>query len=136
MAFSGLTWLRKFFRVLLVLTLFMNYTNHVFAVTLIVLYLFLPARNFAQAASFDAGSGVQMSSAMSAKVPCNDNPCSGGQGSGCCDTTACNCSIQAPLVQHSWFTYSPVVLVLLQPEPYWSLPQIYIPIYVPPQRFV
>lgn len=117
--------------------MFMNYTKHIFATILIVLYLFLPTQNNVHGANFDAGnSGLQISNDMPVKVPCNDCPCSDEHGSDCCDTTSCNCSCHVPLVQNIRFIYSPVVTALLPLEPYWSLPHVYFPIFVPPQRLV
>jgi len=116
--------------------MFINYTKYLLAATLIILYLFLPVQNYVHAGIIDAGRlGLQISKGITDKVPCKDCP-SDEKSSDCCDTTTCNCSCHAPLVQHAWFAYSPVVMVLLQLEPYWSLPQVYFPIFVPPQRFV
>lgn len=115
---------------------FMNCTKNILAATMIVLYLLLPVQIFAHVTNFDTKiTGLKISKGMVVKSHCNDCPCSHEQDSDCCDTASCNCSYQAPLVQHSWFTYSPVVKILLNPEPHWSLPQVYLPIFVPPQSF-
>jgi len=115
----------------------MSYTKYLLAATLIILYLLLPVQNYVHAGFVDAGRlDLQISKGITVRVPCKECPCSDEKGSDCCDATTCNCSCHTPLVQHALFTYSPVVMVLLQLEPYWSLPQVYFPIFVPPQRFV
>jgi hypothetical protein len=119
--------------------MFISYTKYILVATLMVLYLFLPVQvqSFSHVATLDAEkTGLQMPGGMVVKVHCNSCPCNDEQGSDCCDTTSCCCSCHAPLVQHAWFNYSPVVMVLHQPDPYWSLPQVYLPIFVPPQRLV
>jgi len=119
------------------LTIFMNCTKHILVTILMFLYLFLPVQNNVHGAVFDAEiSGLQISSDMPVKVPCNDCPCSDEHDSDCCDTTSCNCLCHAPLVQSIRFVYFPVVTALLQLEPHWSLPHVYFPIFVPPQSTV
>jgi hypothetical protein len=115
----------------------MNFTftyNYTIATIMIVIYLALPATNIAHGAALDkVMSGVQTLSAMTSSVPCDDCPCSDGHGSDCCDSTFCSCECQAPLGCGLRLNYAPVIAIQNFPEPSWSLPEVYRPIFVPPQ---
>ena len=107
------------------------------AALLVAIYLVLPAANFARAATLEAGLTSMRSPYSSAiTVPCDDSPCTDEQGSGCCGTTFCNCACHAPLSQRLLLNYSPLVVTQSFQEQPWSLPQVYRPIFVPPQNHV
>jgi len=109
--------------------------NYTIATLLIVIYLALPAANLAGAATL----GVDLPSAQdtcstATTAPCGDCPCSDDQTSGCCDKAFCNCACHVPLSRGLRLTYAPMIAVQSFLEPYWSLPQVYRPIFVPPQN--
>lgn len=115
--------------------------NSIVSTLLIVIYLALPATNFAYAATQVEGvSSVQalpqMACSTAATDHCDDCPCSDGQDSGCCDSTFCNCACHAPLGQCIQLVYAPEIAAQSFLDPSWSLPQVYRPIFVPPQNIV
>lgn len=116
----------------------MNFTlayKYVIATVLVVFYLALPTTIFAQAALMEAGLGATQESCCQAPaVPCGDGPCHDGQGSGCCETTSCNCACHAPLASSLRLIYAPVIVTENFCERPWTLPQVYRQIFVPPQN--
>lgn len=111
--------------------------NHTIATILIVMYLALPTTLFAHIASMEVGDdSLQATASSSTIAPCDNCPCSDGQGSECCDSTFCNCACHAPLGQDLRLTYAPVIATQNFREPSWSFPQVYRTIFVPPQNFV
>jgi hypothetical protein len=109
--------------------------NAVIAVFLILMYLGLPAAVTARTISPEAGLAAQQTVAdTSTTSPCDTCPCSDGHDADCCDTTGCSCACHAPLGQGVRLAYAPVVAVQSFPEPFWSLPQVYRTIFVPPQN--
>jgi hypothetical protein len=111
--------------------------NYSIAAVLIVIYLALPATIFAQAVTLEGdSSSAKAAYSSTGAAPCNSCPCSGGQSSDCCDTVFCTCECQAPLGQGLQLTYAPMIASQNFPEPSWSFPQIYHPIFVPPQNLV
>jgi len=113
----------------------MNIVNkYSIASILILIYLLLPVSNFVHAATFEAGGCSVQPSDMADTSPGNDSPCSDDQKTDCCDTTICNCACHAPLIKRFQLSYSPVVLIHRVSEPSWALPQVDLPIFVPPQN--
>lgn len=111
--------------------------NYIVSTLLIVLYLALPATNFAYAATQEEGvSSVLATCSTAATDLCDDSPCSDGQGSGCCDSTSCNCACHAPLGRCIQLVYAPDIAAQSFQEQSWSLPQVFRPIFVPPQNIV
>lgn len=109
--------------------------NYIIATVLIVICLALPTTIFAHAATLEkAASGVQTLSGMAATAPCDDCPCSDGQGSDCCDTCFCSCACHAPLSHGLRLIYAPEIVSQSFREPSWSLPTVYRSIFVPPQN--
>jgi len=101
---------------------------------LIILYLFIPVMGFAHAGVPDAGTTDIRSLCAVAGSPCDHCPCSEEQGSPCCDTDFCSCSFHSPPVQGVQVRYAPVVVIARRTESFWMLPQVYLPIFVPPQN--
>ena len=109
--------------------------NYLITTVLIVIYLAMPATNFARAVTIEAGlPSAQAAGGTTTTAPCDSCPCSDGQGSDCCDTTFCNCACHAPLSQGLQLTYAPMIIDQSFPEPSWVLPQVYRSIFVPPQN--
>jgi hypothetical protein len=109
--------------------------NYIIGTVLIVIYLALPATNFAYATNQEGGvPSAQAVCSVMAAAPCDDCPCSDGHGSDCCDSTFCSCACHAPLGQGIQLVYAPVIDTQSFREPTWSLPQVYRPIFVPPQN--
>jgi hypothetical protein len=109
--------------------------NHIIVAVLIVIYVTMPTTIFANATAIEAGfPSVQAIYSMTAAAPCDDCPCSDERGSSCCDSTFCCCACHAPLSQSFRLAYAPVIAVQSFREPLWSLPQVYRPIFVPPQN--
>ncbi|MDD2308462.1 MAG: hypothetical protein PHH91_02655 [Desulfuromonadaceae bacterium] len=109
--------------------------NYTIAALLIVIYLTLPAVNLAGAATPGVGLfPAEAACSTALMAPCSDCPCSGDESSGCCDKVFCNCACHAPLSRSPRLTYAPVMAIQIFLEPYWSLPQVYRPIFVPPQN--
>jgi len=101
---------------------------------LIILYLFIPVMGLAHVAVADDGAtDIRAVGAVTAS-PCDDCPCSDEQGSRCCDTDFCCCAFHCPPVQGVQLSYAPVVMVARHAESFWMLPQVYLPIFVPPQN--
>lgn len=101
---------------------------------LILLYLFLPVSNFAQAGTSDSVNPVVKFTYVADASPCEDCPCSDNQSQDCCDATSCNCACHAPLTQCFHLSYSPVVLIQKSSEQGCALPQVHLSIFVPPQN--
>jgi hypothetical protein len=108
--------------------------NYTIAALLIVIYLTLPAANLAGAAT--SGVGLSPAETACSTAPCSDCPCSDDESSGCCDKVFCSCACHTPLSRGLRLTYAPVMAIQSFLEPYWSLPQVYRPIFVPPQNHV
>lgn len=109
--------------------------TYIICTLLIMVYLALPATNLAYSATIngdDLSNKVFYSTTTNA--PCDNCPCSDGQGSDCCDTTFCNCSCHAPLGNGLRLKYTPMIATQSIHEKYWSLPQIFFSIFVPPQN--
>ena len=113
------------------LTLSYNYT---IAALLIVIYLALPATIFAHVAALEANLASEATYGTTTAAPCDNCPCSDREDSDCCDTTFCLCECHAPIGQGLSLTYSPMIATQSFKEPSWSLPQIFRPIFVPPQN--
>jgi hypothetical protein len=101
---------------------------------LIVIYLLLPVTNFAHAGAQEPGSPLVKANAMADSSPCGGCPCTDDQSTDCCDVTSCNCACHAPLTQRFHLSYSPVVLIQRTSEQGYVLPQVHLPIFVPPQN--
>lgn len=116
----------------------MNFTlayKYAIATVLVVFYLALPTTIFAKAALIEAGLGAtQESGCQASTVPCGEAPCHDEHGTGCCDTTSCNCACHAPLASYLRIIYAPVVVTEIFHERPWSLPLVYRHIFVPPQN--
>src|SRR5690348_4035156 len=109
----------------------MNIANkYSIASILILIYLLLPATNFAHAGTLQADDCVVQVTGTTDAAPGDDCPCSDGQNTDCCDTTNCNCACHAPLAQHFQLSYSPVVQSYRFSEPHSKLPQVDLPIFV------
>jgi len=104
------------------------------AVLMIFLYLLIPAIGFAHVGAVDAGITEIRSQSAVAGSPCDNCPCSDDQGAHCCDGTFCSCAFQSPPVQGIQVKYAPDVIIARHSEPFWLLPQVYLPIFVPPQN--
>lgn len=111
--------------------------EYMIASLLIVVYLALPASNFAHTATLESGlASAQSPYCTTINAPCDDCPCSDEQGSGCCGKTFCSCACHAPLSQSILLDYAPVISFQSFRDPSWSLPMVYRPIFVPPQNLV
>lgn len=109
----------------------------VFAIVLIVVYLFLPASTLVHAATFEPDSAAfQVNYSQATADPCDRCPCSDEQGQHCCDTFFCNCECHAPLGRGMQVIYAPSIAAYSFREPSWSLPQVFLAIFVPPQNVV
>ena len=113
----------------------MNLTFRQIAVLLILVYLFLPVAGFAHVAApkvtameLRSTGGVELGS------PCDHCPYSNEHESDCCDTTACSCAFHTPPSQNHRIRYAPVVGLIRLTESFRALPQVFLPIYVPPQN--
>jgi hypothetical protein len=109
--------------------------NYIIAALFVVIYLAMPTTNFVGAATtLDLGLSSEATCTTTTTAPCNDCPCSDGQGSDCCDANFNTCACHAPLGQGLRFSYAPVVASQNFLELSWSLPQVYRTIFVPPQN--
>lgn len=102
------------------------------ATVLILISLALPATTLAYGVAADEGGPVLMETAGSA--PSDDSPCSDEQDSDCCDVSFCNCECHAPIGRGLRLSYAPFVAARIVSETFWLLPQVYRPIFVPPQN--
>jgi hypothetical protein len=107
------------------------------ALFMLCLFLLLPMHGVAQVLTesvpFMQGELLHLSANTADQLPCSDCPCSGANHSECDSTCSC-CSAMAPLPQLFSWNYAPTVEQLTATEPYWTLPQVYLPIFVPPQN--
>ena len=110
--------------------------KYAIALILIAAYLIMPTTIYAQAASLTTGSPSTQATrlAVDAGAPCDSCPCSDEQGSGCCESTSCNCACHAPLASTFRITYAPLIVTENFYESTCSLPQVYLHIFVPPQN--
>ena len=109
--------------------------NYIIGTVLIVIYLALPATSFARAvAQEESAPQAQTILSTTGTAPTDSCPCSGDEGSGCCDTIFCSCACHAPLSQTLRLVYAPVIVTHSFREPTGSLPQVFLSIFVPPQN--
>jgi len=106
--------------------------DYTIAALLILICLAMPSTDLANGVILEKASSVVQ--VIAGTAPCDDCPCSDDHGAGCCDVTFCNCECHAPLGQALRLPYAPVVACQNILEPSWSLPQVYRPIFVPPQN--
>ncbi len=108
------------------------------ALCLVLAYLFLPMDGFAQFQPFAPAAGQTDTLPVkieAAKDHCPDCPCSDGEhGAGGCDASCSCCSCFAPLPQGVTIDFIPVVTSMIPFERFQTLPQVYLPIFVPPQN--
>jgi hypothetical protein len=104
------------------------------SVLLLIVYLFIPVMGFAHIAVPDAVTTEIRTVVADAGSPCDDCPCSNEEGSHCCDTGFCSCAFHSPPVQGIQLRYDPDVNIVRPTESFWMLPQVYLPIFVPPQN--
>jgi len=113
----------------------MNFTFRHSAVLIIILYLCLPVVGFAHA---DISAGLidvrLTDGGITQEAPCDQCPCSDEHGSDCCGASVCGCAFQSPPEQALRVRYAPVVVSLRSLDSFWVLPQVYLPIFVPPQN--
>jgi hypothetical protein len=104
------------------------------ALLLIVLYLFIPVMGFAHVDVPDVGATAVRLVDGALGSPCDHCPCSDGQGSRCCDAAYCSCAFHSPPDQGFQVSYAPIMIITRNSESFWMLPQVYRPIFVPPQN--
>jgi hypothetical protein len=112
----------------------MHVSLHHISVFLIIIYLCIPVIGHARV---DIPNAEKMNVRSVGEVPgspCEHCPCSDEQGSGCCDTDFCSCGFHTPPVPGVQLCYDPVVIIVRHIESFWKLPQVYFPIFVPPQN--
>ncbi|MDD2853461.1 MAG: hypothetical protein PHY09_16365 [Desulfuromonadaceae bacterium] len=105
------------------------------AILLIIIYLAIPVASHAVAAMPDA-HGNSPHAVSGALLPLSPDtcPCSDNGGHVCCDASCGCCVCSAPLGQCLQLKYAPIIVTQLFPEFFWSLPQVYLTIFVPPQN--
>lgn len=108
--------------------------NYFISAVLICIYLAMPTTILAHAASMETDASTAQTLSGTATTPDDNGPCSDGQSSDCCDTIFCNCACHAPLGHGLQLTYAPLLIIHNFREHSWSLPQVYLPIFVPPQN--
>lgn len=114
---------------------FAHACKYLTATLLVAIYLVMPAPIVASTVSMDKVMAQQQPSCLAAiSIPCKPDPCHEDQGSGCCETTSCNCACHAPLASSLRLIYAPVIVDESFFERAWSLPQVYSQIFVPPQN--
>ena len=112
----------------------MPFTLRHMSVLLLIVYLFIPVMGFAHDAAPDAGVTEIRTVAADDGSPCDGCPCSNEEGSPCCDTGFCSCAFHSPPVQGIQLRYDLDVNIVRHTESFWMLPQVYLPIFVPPQN--
>jgi hypothetical protein len=106
------------------------------AVLLVVIYLFIPVMGLAHAGVPFAGTAVIRTIDGREDSPCENCPCSQENDSHCCDSACCSCAFHCPPVQGMQVRYSPIVIIARHGEPFRAMPQVYLPIFVPPQNLL
>ena len=111
------------------------------ALCLIIAYLILPMDGFAQFQPFAPPSvgqedtiavNIEATQGHCPDCPCNDE----GHGAGGCDASCFCCSCFAPLPHGFTLDFTPLITSITPFEPFRALPQICLPIFVPPQNHV
>jgi hypothetical protein len=113
----------------------MNFRFRHSALLLMIIYMLIPVAGFAHvdiptAAAID----LRLTAGAENEAPCDHCPCNDDQGSDCCGTTVCSCAFHSPPEQRMLIRYAPVVVLIRHTDSFWVLPQVYLPIFVPPQN--
>lgn len=111
-------------------------TNLTFMMAIIVIAfcIVLPASRPGHAsARFDTCQGTGDSGTGCSSSGCR-NAGTAGSHHDCCCETGCTC-LGTPSSHDSLFDYVPLVSRLAFRDPSWYLPQVYRPIFVPPQNW-
>ncbi len=113
----------------------MNFTIRHSAVLILILYLCIPVAGFGYADISPADAvELRVSGGISQELPCDQCPCGDEQDSDCCGAALCSCAFHSPPEQTLRIRYAPVVVPLRPTDTFWVLPQVYLPIFVPPQN--
>jgi hypothetical protein len=109
-------------------------TSHILVPFLILIYLCLPMKGFVHAFTLDAGTGTAtVASSVVEGSTCPDCPCSDENEGSCCDAPCC-CTHQAPPAAAPLIRYAPIISAHRFHETRTSPPQVWLPIFVPPQN--
>jgi len=77
---------------------------------------------------------IQQSKVVTMQSSCNDCPCEDQHGGRECDIACSCCSSFASLPESVIFSFSSIVTIVSPSEPLLQVPQVYLPIFVPPQN--
>jgi hypothetical protein len=111
----------------------MNLTRHFIPGTLVLVLLAMTTILLAPVTGFSHGlpdSAKVVSLAV--EDGCHDN--AGDHQDDCCETTACACACHAPLAESIVLPLPSMVTVKFAALIDLSFPQVYLPIFVPPQN--
>lgn len=105
---------------------------------MLALYLLLPVRSLSHADMREAAvaDAAVLSIVLSSDAsPCGDCPCHQGEnGSDCCDTGSHGCSCHTASLSNITDRYAPAIVPTGFTEPLWSILDVYLQIFVPPQN--
>jgi hypothetical protein len=105
------------------------------ALLLLLVLLFLPLGSLAQVGHGDSDGSqeVRVINISTDQLPCSGCPCSDESHSDCDSNCFC-CSAYAPVPDGIPFRYAPILSAITCFEKIRALPQVFIPIDVPPQN--
>jgi hypothetical protein len=113
------------------------YCRRLIALMIICAYLFIPLESYAglEPLAPSLPDGASLLQIVSPKKPASHCPCSDRHAPDGCNT-ACSCcsccSFFAPPA--SGIVFIPTTTALIMPEPAQRFPEVYLPIFVPPQN--
>ena len=97
--------------------------------------LLIAVQSSAQALPHSGAPDVQqITCETGVQGPCSDCPCEDEQGERECDSACSCCSSFAALSESVIFNSSSIVAIFSPAEPLLLMPQVYFPIFVPPEN--
>jgi hypothetical protein len=96
--------------------------------------ILIAMQSFAQAFPHGAASDDRQITCETVQSSEADCPCSDNHENSMCDSVCSCCSIVASLPERVNFHSSPLAAIISPAEPLFVVPQVYFPIFVPPQN--
>lgn len=108
--------------------------NYLKCLAIIVFCILIVMQSFAQEVPHSAAPDIQKMTRDSVQSPNDDCPCKDTHDNGQCDSSCTCCATFAALPERITF-YTQLRSEFIYPvEPSRSMPQVYLPIFVPPQN--
>jgi hypothetical protein len=104
------------------------------AISITCFCILIAVQSFAHVLPHGFANDIQQSKVETMQNPCNDCPCDDQHGERECDIACSCCSGIASLPENVIFRFSSIVTIVSPSEPLLQIPQVYLPIFVPPQN--